>query len=57
MATLTQAQNEALVKLLLVARYQDKKLSLSRLLINYSGLRLFNLKPLFREKLPLCVKL
>ncbi len=28
MATLTQAQNEALVKLLLVARYQDKKLSL-----------------------------
>ena len=29
MTTMTQAQNEALVKLMLVARYQDKKLSLS----------------------------
>lgn len=28
MTTLTQAQSEALVKLLLIARYQDKKLSL-----------------------------
>ncbi len=29
MVTLTQAQNEAIVKLMLLARYQDKKLSLT----------------------------
>lgn len=29
MTTLTQAQNEALVKLMLAARYQDKRLSLA----------------------------
>ena len=29
MVALTQAQNEAIVKLMLLARYQDKKLSLT----------------------------
>lgn len=29
MVVLTQAQNEAIVKLMLLARYQDKKLSLT----------------------------